>query len=82
MKDASFEITNQDDAYRTLYIEPLSLKFGIEAGDSYTLVITGEPFQMYLGDSDDGIYIEIEGDVELKVMYQNEEVKTGHNIQF
>lgn len=83
MNGASFEITNADDKYKVLFIEPLGLKFGMDSQSCYTLVVEGEePFEMYLGDSDEVIHIEFQGDVSFKVLEGDEELRSGHNLLF
>lgn len=83
MSGASFEITNADDKYRVLFVEPLGLKFGMDARACYTLVVEGEePFEMYLGDSDEGIHIEFQGEVSFKLLDNDEELQSGHNLLF
>ena len=80
---SSFELTNNNDGHRTLHIEPLSLKFGLDPKDCYTIVLCGDaPFEMYLGDDDEGIYIEFQGNIDLKIMNGEEEIQSGYNLIF
>lgn len=83
MKGVSFDITNGDNKHKILYIEPLGLKFGMDPKDCLILIIHGEePFVMFLGDSDEGIHIEFQGEVDFKVMDGDEELRSGHNLIF
>ena len=83
MNGVSLEITNDDDVHRILFIEPLGLKFGMDSKSCYILIVEGEePFEMYLGDSDEGIHIEFQGEIEFKVMDGDEELRSGHNLLF
>lgn len=82
-KELSFEISNQAKKHRILLIEPLGLKYGLDAAQTYTLTIFGdETFQMFLGDDEDNIYLEIEGDVSFRVFSEGEEIESGYNLSF
>jgi hypothetical protein len=83
MKDVSFDITNNAEDHRVLHLEPLGLKFGIDSGDCYLLTIHGDaPFEMYLGDDDEGIYIEFMGDVDFSLTHNGEKIQSGYNLKF
>jgi hypothetical protein len=83
MSKTNLEITNTDDKHRILFIEPLGFKFGMDPGSYYTLIVDGEPpFEMYLGDSDEGFHIEFQGEVSFKLMDGEEELQSGHNLRF
>lgn len=84
MRSTSFVVKNNAPHYKSLVIEPLGLKYGMDSNDEFRIKIEYDSeFELYMSNTDEDIIFEFENfDVDINLTHNNQTITSGYNVRY